>query len=663
MNAGPTTDDYRSKVELLIDEFFGAGNPVWRDRDPNSERGRRLTPYLQVLREGNEVPIVLPRQNPQTRQWVAYVVPRDQRHAAAVSDLIQAFVGPSHARFNGLPAALSADDPIEKAVLDFAGHSLIFVVASPRVTERRMWDALRLMQQAVTARPRRSWHAPVPIGRLLAQFDVALAAGANATSAAILEQLAASGGINASNLCHLRIKRLARLGRTGELLRLPDLADVALTHPPTPVRDAILSAVFTMALADPLAAGDLQLARARLIEVGALVPALIDGPLADLSPQALTALALAAWVADTAPLTELLRRDPRFLAAVEDLAPDLAAEYRTSPRAGLVADPSPATDLPPSPPIPGSWLQLIAAIAAEQDVRTVLEEEAWRAWAPAAEADGEIAAALAHLDDDMVNRAWAFLGAFVESDRYLHPAARTAREFLTNALTHDHFSPGDLAGIVALTEIILRASPDASTYRQLLDDLGSEVSRWAGPDRATTVLDLADLIARTPCPDGEARLRLAFLLLRPLADHPTRLDTDQLAFAARLGAELEVTLPWPPDTHETAAGLGPLDVPAQELLLYSLDERVLDRVVAELAIQAPQVTVTMSHDHVGSRQLKQWARRADVVVMATRCATHAATGFIRANCRPETIVREADGSGSASLLRAATVAITRRRTE
>jgi hypothetical protein len=661
VNADSATD-YPARVDKLIVEFFGDGNPVWQDRDPNSDRGRRLTPYLQVLRDGTEVPIVLPRQNPQTRQWVAYVIPRDRRHAAAVADLLQAFVGPSHARFNGLPAALSTGDPIDKAALDFAGHPLIFVLASPRTTEKRMWDALRLMQQAVAARPHRSWHAPVPLGRLLAQFDIALAAGANATSAAILEQLAASGGINATNLCHLRVKRLARLGRHSELLRLADLADVALTHPPTPVRDAILSAVFSTALAEPLAAGDLQTARARLIEVGTLVPALIDGPLAGLSPQALTALALAGWVSDTTPLAELLRRDPRFLAAVEDLAPDLAAGYRTSSNEQAEQEPS-AVDYQASLPMPHSWLQLIASLNAQLDVRTVLAEESWRAWAPAAETDGQVAEALERLDDEAASRAWDFVGAFVDSDRYLSPAALTAREFLTNALTHDRFSPGDLAGIVALTDIVLRSSPDAHTYRQLIDDLASEVSRWAGPDRATTVLDLVDLVARAPCPDSEARHRLAFLLLRPLADHPTRLDTDQLAFAVRLGSELDVTLPWPQQANEAAAGRGLLDIPAQELLLYSLDKRVLDRVTTELAAQAPQVKVTTSHDYVGSRQLKQWVRRADVVVMATRCATHAATGFIRANCRPETTVREADGSGSASLLRAVTVAITRRRTE
>ncbi|MFI7208094.1 protein DpdD [Micromonospora aurantiaca (nom. illeg.)] len=661
MNTDPTVDDYSRAVDVFIETFFGPVNPVWSDRDPNSVIGRRLAPYLQVLRHGSGVPIVLPRQNPQTRQWVAYVIPRDARHAGAVSELLQAFVGPTYARFDGLPTQLADEDPIDQAVVRFAGHRLIFVIESPRAVEKKMWDALRLMQQTLAVRPNRSWHAPVPVGRLLAQFEIALASGANTASAAILDQLTATGGLNATNLSHLRIKRLAKLGRSSEMLRLPDLVDVATTRPPVPVRDAILGAVYATALAEPLSTGDLETARTRLIEAGTMVPALMEGPLTDLSPQALTVLAMAAWIADSTPIGESLRQSPEMLAAVEQLAPDLAAHYR-EPAPTVESDGLPDGDQPESadtPAAPKSWLECITRLAEHDANREIIDQELWRSWARAADADNDIAAALQQLDDEAAGRAWRLVGAFVDSDQYRRPAAKTAREFLSNALTHNRFSPGDLAGIVALAEIFLRASPDAETYARLLDDLAAEATRWVGPDRATVVLDLADLLASASCPDEEARLRLAYQLLRPLSDHPKRLDADQLTFAARLSTELGATLTWPQQDDQRTANLLP-DVPAQDLLLYSLDEKVLDRVRAELQLQAPQVRVTVSHDHVGSRQLKQWTRRADAIVMATRCATHAATGFIRAHCRPDAIVREADGSGSASLLRAATIAMTRR---
>ena len=69
------------------------------------------------------------------------------------------------------------------------------------------------------------------------------------------------------------------------------------------------------------------------------------------------------------------------------------------------------------------------------------------------------------------------------------------------------------------------------------------------------------------------------------------------------------------------------------------------------------VDVRSSHDHVGTPRLRQQSRTADVIVLATRCATHAATGFIRANAASTALVAEADGSGSASLLRAAIAAL------
>ncbi|MFB9449703.1 hypothetical protein Dvina_01755 [Dactylosporangium vinaceum] len=586
------------------------------------------------------------------------MIPLDGRHATAVGELLQAFIGTSFARFHGLPAVLNADDPVDQAVLRFAGHPSIFVVTSPRSAERHMWDAIRLLQHAVRNRPRRSWHAPAPIGRLLSQFDVAMAAGDNAASASVLEQLSATGGLSAANVAHLRIKRLSRLGRNSELLRMAELPDVVITRPPTPIRDAVLAAVFATALAEPLAAGDLAAARTRLIEAGTLVPALMDGSLTQLSAEALAVLALAALVVNSTPISDLLRSEPRFLTLVEQLAPGLAAAYRT-PRldAPQELESQEPDDHPSRTDLPSSWVELARAVAFDLDVGDVITNESWRHWPQAADADDQIADVMSQVDDVAADRIWTLVGPFVDSDRYLRPAVRSAHEFLTNALTHDRFSPGDLAGIVALTEIVLRSAPDASTYAQLLDDLTADAPRWVGPDRAPVVLDLVDLLARSACPDPAARLQVGYRLLRPLSDHSTRLDHDQATFAVQLSTEIDVNLPWARPVDETAGEVWN-SLPAQHVLLYSLDEKVLDRVAAALGDVAPQITVITSHDHVGSRQLKQWVRRADVIVMATRCATHAATGFIRANCTPSTVVREADGSGSASLLRAATAALT-----
>lgn len=286
-----------------------------------------------------------------------------------------------------------------------------------------------------------------------------------------------------------------------------------------------------------------------------------------------------------------------------------------------------------------------------------MADQSWREWDPPALDDQAIAHVLGGLDDDAAERAWSIAGAFVDAVGYQQSAPRSARELINNALSQGRFSPGDLAGLNALTEVVLRAGPAPREYAELLDDLRAECGRWAGPDRASVVLDMADLLARSACPEQEARLRLAISLLRPLHDHRTRLELDQAHFATQLDGELGVGLEWA-GAEEAVDGRGPLDdLPSLRVLLYSLDEGVLDRTSTILGTLAPAAEVRLSHDHAGTQRLRQYARGADVIVLATRCATHAATGFIRANAAATAVVTEADGSGSASLLRAAITAL------
>jgi hypothetical protein len=647
------------RTSAFIGAFFGPGNLIWPDQNPDSPSGRRLLPYLQVLRSGSAVPVVLPRRRPGDEHLLtAYVIALDPPHATAVGELLTAFVGPSYSFFNGLPAQLEPDDPVDRAVLDFAGPGVTFALSSPtRETQARAWAALEQMQAVMRQRPVRTWHEPAPPGRLLAEFEVALAAGDNLASVQLLDQLAASGGISATNLAHLQIKRLSRLGLDSELLRMPGLTDVVLADPPVPVRDAVLAAIYTRVVAEPLTAGDLGDARESLIEGGALVPALSSTHLPGLSAEALTVLTLAAWIRGDATMLSQLADSPLASAQVEQLAPALAqAALLSSAGAVRGADAHEETS-PIAVPVPASWLELVTA--AEVDPRAaeaVVSSQAWREWVAPATEDKAIAAALARLNDDAAERVWTLVGPFVDADGYQEPAAASARELINNALAHDRFGPGDLAGLVALTEIFLRSGPPVHEYTALLDDLGAETDRWAGPDRASTVLDFADLLARSASPDHEAQLRLALALLRPLHDHTTRLEPDLARFAAQLSDELNAGLEW----SQPAPGDTP-SLPASKVLLYSLDEGVLERTSALLSAIAPGVTVYLSHDHVGSPRLRQHSRNADIIVMATRCAKHAATGFIRANAGRTAVVTEADGSGSASLLSAAVTALKKAR--
>jgi len=658
--------DCRSPIEKFIKDFFGLGNLAWPNQDLDSDAGRKMRPYVDILwrREATEVPIILPRRQEKNGALTAYVIAHNRAHAVVVAEMLTAFVGPSFSRFDGLPARLDPDDPVEQAVREFVGDSLTFKVSSPtKQSQAAAWRSLDLLQETVQQRPVRSWHVHRPIGRLIGEFEAALAAGDNSASADLLDQIAAAGGLSPTNLVNLKIKRLARLGYDAELLRLPGLNDVVLSRPPAPIRDAILTAIYGTALAAPLEAGNLPLARQSLFGVGALVQALLSGGsagLAGLSGEALAVVTLAADSLKDADLLAAVLLDSHRYEQVTSVAPLLANSLRPNADVATQTSAAPSAEQELAVPVPQSWLELVEALATGgADFTAVLSSQDWQEWPPPADEDQAIAELLASLGDQKADRAWLLAGPIIDADAYQQPAARTARQLIEIALLNGRFSPGDLSGVVALADIFLRSAPGASDYRSLLEDLGDECERWVGPTRATVVLDLADLLVRAACPDAAARLRLALALLEPLRAQDGRLEAEQAQFARQLSVELQTALAWPArDPADLDESLP--DVPATQLLLYSLDERVLERTKSLLGGIMPNADVRLSHDKVGSPLLRQQARGADVIVLATRCAKHAATGFIRKHASNSALVTEADGSGSASLLRAAVEALRRR---
>lgn len=661
------------RVESFLAGFFGPGNELSL---PEEETGP-LAALVRFVRQPSDVPVVLPRRRPdQPNRLLAYVIAWDLARAALVGELLTAFVGPTYSFFEGLPTNLDPDDPVDRAVLEFVGPGTTFILRSPTVQlEGYAWSALGQMQQTVRRRPVRTWNVPKPVGQLLGEFEVALAAGDNTASAAVLDQLAATGGLGGANLNHLRIKRLARLGRDLELLDLPALGDVVAAGPPTPIRDAIFTALYNHRIAAALDGDDLDAARRGLEARAAALPSDLARDLTALSTDALSVVLLAAdlrndrhtlsALLDDPELRGRLNRHPGLLASIE-LGHGSAAGPPVVPTTdrgeSVVIEQTPPEDTSagdttvPQQTI-GSWVELVQAQAeGSPAAQTALRQEPWRAWPVPQAEDRQLAGAIAALDNIQSERVWGLVGPFVDADGFGSPAWLAATEFLQLALGHGWYAPSHLSGIYSLTEIILRASPAQGPYRTLLDDLRSGTDQWVSSDRARVTLDLADLLVRMPCPDHEARLRLALDLLSPLVTQTRRLTDDQRHLARQLDGEFGTNLAWPPVDDQPAAGPALSDLPALKVMLYSLDEGALDRVKAVLHTLAPQLDIQTESAHVGSPQLKLRAQHADVVILATRCATHSATGFIRANAT-RAIIDEADGSGSASLLRAATAAL------
>jgi hypothetical protein len=631
-------------VDDFLAGFFGPGNDVLPDRDFSGATGQRLVRWLEPLRSGRRVPVVLPRRVHGAHH--AYVLCWDRAQATAVRATLEAFVAHSYAPFDGRTARLDPSDPVHRAVLTLVGPGLTYILKAPdEARTKGLWNALDRMRALHAARPARVAQVPRPVGRILAEFHAALAAGNAAGSGDLLDELGVSG-LSAVNVAYLGVHRLSRLGRDVEVLQSTQLADIVASGPPPVVRDALLAAWYRVRLRDvaPESSGFRDSAVLALDRDGDLVLALARGPAGQLSDDALGALAALAVVEADSVLAQRI--------ALEAPDPVLAALRPLLPS----ADEPPAEE--GSPPgatpkgRPTSWTEWVSRLDALRGVDIDPSD-----WSTPVDEDAPLAAAIERVNDLAVDDAWAIAGPFLEADDFGRPAVRSARALLVLAVAYDRWGPADLATMQALLEVFLRGAPPAKEYAEVLDMLTDHAPRWAVTGNALPVLDMLDDLARMPVADEAPRLRFALAALGPLSRQRRRLQQDQLWLAKQLDGELGVDLEWHlPDPDAGDSSRPTLPTTAARVLIYSLDEGVLQRTAGHLAELYPDAKVYTSAERVGTTRLREHARNADVVALATRCAKHAATGFIRSHAVGATVV-EADGAGSASLTRAVALAL------
>ncbi|SMO89109.1 hypothetical protein SAMN06273567_106146 [Geodermatophilus aquaeductus] len=646
-------------VDDFLEQFFGPGNSVLPGADFSHARGDYVAQFVAPLREGVRRPVFLPRQEDNGRTD-AYVISWHVAQAASVRAMLEAFVAHSIVPFDGRVARLQPDDPVDAAVLGLVGANTTFVLRpASRDDQQELWRKLAVLRDLLATRPEREQPIPRPPGRVLADFNAALAGGAASTSAELLDELAILGGFSPLNLAYLRVHRLARLGRDGELLRLSELDDVIASRPPRVVGEEILAAWARYDLADvdwTVPAPKSSLNHRELPNAGRVRRLIDDLDPLEASDDALRAAAVLSFLSRDIRTGAALLATDRLPQALQQTLHDLIPVATTTPTAGVVDtadDEANPTEGAPAHP-PQTWTEWGRRIS-ENDVSWTLTDEVWAAWPPPHTEDEDLAKSLEAVGDAGAERAWSMVGPFIDADDMGRPAWQSARSLLLLAAAYDRWSPADLAGVQALLEVFTRGAPPAKDYRDTLDVIGGSTARWASVANALPALDMVDVLARSAAADTDARLRFCLQALEPINRHRLRLAPELLWLAARISQELQLDLDWtlPEEDDEAAeAHLG-----ASVVLLYSLDAGALRRAQEGLSAVAPHARIHTSSSKVGSDQLRSYARGADAIALAIRCAKHAATGFIRQHARGAASIREADGAGSASLLRAALSAV------
>lgn len=655
----------RSDAEF-VRRFFSAPNTVWPGQDPAAPAAQRLDPFLKALTQRGECPLVLPRRDAAQDAASYYVICWDTAHAGRVRPLITAATADHWTPFDGRVARLDPSDPVDAAVLDLVGTGATFVLRPTRATASPAYKALSRLVQLLSGVPLRRRNVPRPIGRMLREFDVALASGSAEASEQILREIEALGGISHENVAFLQVRRLARLGRDADLLAHGSLATLVLAEPPRLVREAILAAWTRTHLPRPIQGSGVADATEAIKAARPDVALLVNQRLADSSdPDVSTFCALVALAAQDEALTAALAVNESVDDAVRVLLKprDEGPAFATPARLGVEAPQAAVEPLPlPDPPLPAGDTDQIAPVdwvawaSALRSGTPRLDVDQFRAWPAAWSVDEELADAIYEVPDLATDALLAGVAGFLETDEPDRPAGRTAEALLHRYLIAERFAPYDLGAMCSLLEVVLRSAPSPARYRDVLNDVREYSAQWVAVATASRAVDIVDAVALGPASDVAARDGFVAALLGPLHQQRRRLSGGLRRLADLVTTDIGLDFDWsvPEEDHAPVTA----DGPAPRILLYSLDEGTLARVRKAIALQWPRAAVSTSADKDGSPALRQHARNAELVVMATRRAAHAATGFITANAQ-SALIQYPDGAGSASMLRAVEAGISR----
>ena len=246
----------------FLGAFFAPPNALGADAiDPATAAGIWLEPWIDRAKPPDPLPTVLPRVLPdQSVSW--YAMAFTTRQFRGLGAEIYAFAGPSYSTFDGRPADLDNTDPIDVAVAVATEHHA-FRFRAPNQDEDRaaLRGQLELMRTVWSQRPERVYRAARPVGRVLRDFELAIATADDDASAAALDDLRARGDLSAHNLLFLTIRRYVALGQYQDVLALDELATVLTGDRPRLVTQDLIRAVYAVHLSGAESTGDARAAR------------------------------------------------------------------------------------------------------------------------------------------------------------------------------------------------------------------------------------------------------------------------------------------------------------------------------------------------------------------------------------------------------------------
>ena len=223
-------------AQTLLEQFFGKTNrfnfPLKvtnATTDGTSENAvpESLYPALErYLRGYTDRPILLPfSQLPDNRvYWFACVFSETGVHA--LSNELQAFIGPSYAEFDIIGTPLAGGLEQVRQALMQAGLSILTFRASTEKLNARVAERWGLYWRLLAQQPIRVRQAWRSFGQLRAEFDCALIAHNEKDARSIIVALCEQHGLGGQNRAFLEIRLNAALGRWANILNHTLFTDI-----------------------------------------------------------------------------------------------------------------------------------------------------------------------------------------------------------------------------------------------------------------------------------------------------------------------------------------------------------------------------------------------------------------------------------------------------
>lgn len=640
-----------------------------------------------------------------TRLPVFYGVAQTPAQWRRLKPLLLSFAGPTLTDFSGAPARLDPSLPHE-AILATIAPAAVARLEPSADTSPSAIRALKRLIAMLASSPADTRPIPESTSRLLARVRDHLNVHAIPDAYRVLGQLRSEHRLDALNLKFLEVEILATAGDWRGLTGLPGFADLLQSRRPPAVTAALLEALYWSEVEGAASEMDAYRTAVRpqarnLIELPA--PAMLGSggwrlfaleALASVPSDWLLAQAalesgadmgnLASYLADVEPAVTSTPAPDRAGAAAAVLAQAeaigglsaleqtrvLLAQLTDAQRADLLQSDIPRRALAKledefGATPPNGWLGWLEAIG-EPEFRTAatIAREGAEAWPPGLDdpADASrLAEALLNAPtdppaSDRLLEGMPYLVAWLQRDpAFPRVASYCAYEAaLDRLLLGGRTATPMLDSAAALARALLSLGPDRIVYARLLHDLLDFAGEAAGVRSAVWLLDLVDETLAAPASDAGARVRFwesVLVRIGPVARQLSRLQRLNLGqMAERLGwtgvLPAEFDAPSTSSDVQIAAALA-----GKTIAVYTLTISAAAQAGQTLRALAPDVDVRSNNDLVGSSALKALAENADLFVLVTDSATHAATNFIRARRQDRPLVYAA-GKGAVSILRA-----------